>query len=77
MSTSTLAIQLISYKLKNCCAHVENVTKTYWFNDIAVEDEIDKIVINENSDVDISDYDDAYDDDTEDEGNVSMIGTQI
>ena len=40
-------------------------------NDIAVENEIEQIIIDVNCDVDVSDYDDVYDK-TYDEDNVSV-----
>ena len=60
--------QITDSKWNNCCEHVERVEKNYWDNDIAVEDEVEKIIIevDGDDDSDISDYDDDdYDDDTE------------
>ena len=65
--------QITDSKWNNCCEHVERVEKNYWDNDIAVEDEVEKIIIevDGDDDSDISDYDDDdYDDDTEVEEDV-------
>ena len=58
--------QVTTEKWANCCAHVESVEKKYWHNDIAVEKEIERIVIEVNSDdSDVTDNDDAtYDEDS-------------
>ena len=60
--------QVTAEKWTKCCAHVESVEKKYWQNVIAVEKEIERVVIDGNSDdsdVNTSDNDDeSYDEDS-------------
>ena len=52
--------QVTAEKWANYCVHVESVEKKYWQNDIAVEKEIERIVIDVNSDdSDVTDNDDG------------------
>lgn len=64
--------QVTCKKWANCCSHVEGVEKNYWLTDIAVEKELDRIVINIDSD-DSSDFDELsdYDNETEEDARVS------
>lgn len=62
--------QITAEKWSNCCAHVQSVEKAYWANDIAVEDELEKIVIyidGSDSGTDTEDELEAYDEETEDD----------
>ena len=62
--------QISSEKWFNCCANVESIEAQYWSSDIAVENEIEKIVIyvdSSDNGTDTEDEPDAYDKDTEDD----------
>ena len=65
-------------KWANCCSHVEGVEKNYWLTDIAVEKELDGIVIKIDSDDSSSDFDELsdYDNETEDDARVSAYETE-
>ena len=62
--------QVSSDKRSNCCSHVKTVQEKYWSTDIAVENEIEKIVIYVDccdSDTDTEDELETYDENTEDD----------
>ena len=62
--------QVSSDKWSNCCSHVKTVEEKYWSTDIAVENEIEKIVIyvdNSESGTVTEDELETYDEDTEDD----------
>ena len=62
--------QVSSDKWSNCCSHVKTVEEKYWSTDIAVENDIEKIVIyvgNSESGTDTEDELETYDEDKEDD----------
>ena len=69
--------QVTAEKWANCWAHVESVEKKYWRNDIAVEKEIERIVMDVNSDdsdVNTSDNDDeTYDEDSVSDSDINSM----
>ena len=73
--------QVTAEKWANCCAHVESVEKKYWQNDIAVEKEIERIVIDVNSDesdVNTSDNDDeTYDEDSVSDTDINSMSCSL